>query len=151
MRQLANVPVSGRATLPLGGRGSRYDAGPLTLEVTLRRRSDGKFSLEDKQSHLASVAGDCFDMGPTALVEHRDILILLTSNRTPPMDLGQWKCVGVDPASLKVIGVKAAIAHRRAYDPIAAANYLVETPGPCSGDLRRLDFRHIRRPVYPLD
>ena len=151
VRQLADVPIGGSATVAMGGRGSRYDAGPLTIEVCVRNRTDGRFALLDKQSHLASVAGDSFDMGPTVLVEHAGILILLTSHRTPPMDLGQWTSVGVDLATLRVVGVKAAIAHRRAYDPIAVANYLIDTPGPCCGDLRRLDFRHIRRPVFPLD
>ena len=149
--KLGGVAVGMSVALPLGGRGSRYDAGPLTLEVIVRKHSDGKFSLEDKQSHMASGWGDTFDMGPSVLVEHGGILILLTSHRTPPMDLGQWKCVGVDPATLHVIGVKAAVAHRRAYDPIAKANYLVDTPGPCSGDLRRLGYKFIRRPVFPLD
>lgn len=149
--KLSAVAVGMSFTLPLGGRGSRYDAGPVTLDVIVRRHSDGKFSLEDKQSHLASACGDTFDMGPSVLVEHEGILILLTTNRTMPMDLGQWKCVGVDPAALHVIGVKAAVAHRRAYDPIAKANYLVDTPGPCSGDLRRLGYKFIRRPVFPLD
>ena len=151
VQKLSGVPVGGRVTLPLGGRGSRYDAGPLTIEVTVRKHTDGKFTLEDKQSHLASLAGDTFEMGPTVLVEHAGILILLVSRRTPPMDLGQWKSVGVEPAKLRAIGVKAAIAHRRAYDPIARKNFLVDTPGACSSDLRRLEFRHIRRPVFPLD
>jgi microcystin degradation protein MlrC len=84
-------------------------------------------------------------------VSHDGIRILLTTNRTPPMDLGQWRCVGIEPAALRVIGVKAAVAHRRAYDPIAKGNFLIDTSGPCSGDLRRLDYRHIRRPVFPLD
>jgi microcystin degradation protein MlrC len=148
---LRSVSVGTSIRLALGGRGSRYDEGPLTLDVTIRKHSDGRFALEDKQSHLASVCGDAFDMGPSVLVEHEGILILLTTNRTPPMDLGQWKCVGVDPAKLRVMGAKGAIAHRRAYDPIAAGNFLIDTPGPCSGDLRRLGYRHIRRPVFPLD
>ena len=148
---LRTVSTGTTIRLPLGGRGSRYDVGPLTLDVTVRHHSDGRFQLEDRNSHLASVCGDAFDMGPSVLVEHEGILILLTTNRTPPMDLGQWKCVGVDPAHLRVIGVKGAVAHRRAYDPIAAGNFLIDTPGPCSGDLRRLGYRHIRRPVFPLD
>jgi microcystin degradation protein MlrC len=151
VRELWDIPEGGNATLPLGGRGSRYDAGPLTLEVKMRRRIDGRFELEDKQSHMASISGNFYDMGPSVLVEHGGILILLTSRPTPPMDLGQWRSVGVDPARLKVIGVKAAVAHRRAYDPIARANILVETPGPCCGDLRKLDYKRIRRPVFPLD
>ncbi|MDQ3623290.1 MAG: M81 family metallopeptidase [Verrucomicrobiota bacterium] len=151
VRQLQDLPPGARVTLPLGGRGSRYDAGPLTLEVEVHRHSEGRFELEDKQSHLASLAGDSFDMGPCTLVEHRGILILLTSRATPPMDLGQWRSVGVEPSKLKVIAVKAAVAHRRAYDPITRANFLVDTPGPCCGDLRKLNYRHIRRPVFPLD
>jgi microcystin degradation protein MlrC len=79
------------------------------------------------------------------------LFILLTTRRTPPMDLGQWRSMGVDPAKLRVIGVKGAVAHRRTYDPIAAANYLVDTPGPCRGDLRHLEYQHLRRPVFPLD
>ena len=47
--------------------------------------------------------------------------------------------------------VKAAVAHRRVYDPIAEVHYTVETPGPCSSNLAAFPFKHVRRPVYPLD
>jgi microcystin degradation protein MlrC len=84
-------------------------------------------------------------------VRHAGIRILLTSRKTPPFDLGQWRSQGVNPEELSVIGVKAAVAHRRAYDPIAHASYTVDTPGPCSSNLRGFPFRHVRRPVFPLD
>lgn len=48
--------------------------------------------------------------------------MLLTSRRTPPFDLGQWRSQGVEPEDLFVVGVKAAIEHRPAYDPIARAS-----------------------------
>ncbi|HZP85049.1 MAG TPA: MlrC C-terminal domain-containing protein, partial [Chthonomonadaceae bacterium] len=111
----------------------------------------GKFTLEDRQSHLASMSGAQIDMGPCAVVRHRGVRILLTSHKTPPFDLGQWRSQGIVPETLSVIGVKAAVAHRRAYDPIAKASYWVDTPGPCSSNLRTLPFRRIRRPIYPLD
>ncbi|HEY6169810.1 MAG TPA: MlrC C-terminal domain-containing protein, partial [Verrucomicrobiae bacterium] len=133
-----------------GGKGSRLDAGPLTLDVELLSRSDGKFELEDKQSHLASMAGDRFDMGPCAVMRHGGLRILLTSNKTPPFDLGQWRSQGIEPAKLSVIAVKAAVAHRRAYDPIAARMFWVDTPGPCTSNLKSLPFRHVRRPIFPL-
>jgi microcystin degradation protein MlrC len=47
--------------------------------------------------------------------------------------------------------VKAAVAHRQAYDPIARGSYFVDTPGPCSSNLLRFPFRRLGRPVYPLD
>ena len=117
----------------------------------MRRLSDGKFELEDKQSHLASMCGDRFDMGPCAVVRHPALTILLTSRRTPPFDLGQWRSQGIEPRELSVIVVKAAVAHRRAYDPIATRMLWVDTPGPCSSNLRAFPYRHVRRPIFPLD
>ena len=140
-----------RVALAIGGRGSRLDPGPVPLEVELIRLSDGRFTLEDPQSHLASMRGSRVDMGPSAVVRHRGITLLLTSHKTPPFDLGQWRSQGVEPAGLGFIGVKAAVAHRRAYDTIAAASYTIGTPGPCSSDLRSFPFERITRPVYPLD
>lgn len=148
---LRDVAPGDTAILSIGGKGSRLDAGPLELLVTLVSKQSGRFELEDKQSHLATMSGDFFDMGDCALVRHAGILILLTSVKTPPFDLGQWRSQGIDPASLSFIGVKAAVAHRRAYDPIAARMLWVDTPGPCSSNLSTLPFQHLQRPVYPLD
>ena len=66
-------------------------------------------------------------------------------------DLAQLRSQGIIPENLSLIGVKAAVAHRRAYDRIAAASYTVTTPGPCTSDLTQLPYRRVRRPVFPLD
>jgi microcystin degradation protein MlrC len=149
--RLAEVAPGARVALDLGGRGSRLDPGPVPLEVELLRRSDGRFELEDPHSHLASMRGSRVEMGPCAVVRHGGITLLLTSRKTPPFDLGQWRSQGVEPARFAAIGVKAAVAHRQAYDPIAAASHTVATPGPCASDLITLPFVHVRRPIYPLD
>lgn len=138
-------------TLHIGGKGSRLDPGPVELEVELISHGAGYFELEDKQSHLASMCGDHFDMGPCAVVRHRGITLLLTSIKTPPFDLGQWRSQGLEPSTFSFIGVKAAVAHRRAYDGIAARMLWVDTPGPCSSHLRSLPYQRLRRPVWPLD
>jgi microcystin degradation protein MlrC len=107
-------------------------------------RSNGRFELENKQSHLASMYGNQFDMGPCAVVRHKNISILLTSNKTAPFDLGQWRSQGIDPETLNVIVVKAAIAHRAAYDPITARSFTVNTSGTCNSDLKRLPYKNLR-------
>jgi len=148
---LAAAPIGSRAQLSIGGKGSPLDAGPLALEVELVSRSDGRFSLEDSHSHLASMVGTHIDMGPCAVVRCRGVHILLTSRKTPPFDLGQLRSQGIPPEQQHVIVVKAAVAHRQAYDPIAEATYWVDTPGPCSSNLRGFPYRKVRRPIYPLD
>jgi len=137
--------------LGLGGKGSRLDAGPVELEVQVLSLKPGRFKLEDPNSHLASMCGDHFDMGPCALLQHRGITLLVTSIKTPPFDLGQWRSQGVEPREKSIIVVKAAVAHRRVYDPIAARMLWVDSPGPCRSRLNELPFRHRRRPCYPLD
>jgi microcystin degradation protein MlrC len=91
-----------------------------------------------------------FSMGPSAVVEANGIRILLSSRKTPPFDLAQFRSQGIIPEDLSVIGVKAAVAHRRAYDPIAKRSYTVTTPGPCTSALATLPYRRLRTPVFPV-
>lgn len=149
--RLAAARPGETVTLALGGRGWRGDEGPVTLAVEFVSRSDGNFKLEDRNSHLVASTGVDVAMGDCAVARHGGITILLTSRKTPPFDLGQWRSQGIAPERLGVIGVKAAVAHRRAYDPIAAASFTVATRGPCSSDLSVLPRRRLRRPVFPLD
>ncbi len=148
---LAGAAPGSVHTLDIGGRGSRLDAGPVRLEATFVSRSAGGFTLEDKNSHLASLSGTRFEMGPCAVIRSEGVTLLLTSRKTPPFDLGQLRSQGLEPREFAVIGVKAAVAHKRAYDPIAADSFHVDTPGPCSSNLATLPWRHLRRPVWPLD
>ncbi len=149
--QLSHHCSGDTVQLELGDCDGQLHAGTLQFACELKRCCDGYFELEDKQSHLASIAGDHFDMGPCAIVVHRGVTILLTSNRTPPMDLGQWRHVGLAPEQFSIIVVKAAVAHRKAYDPIAKRQYWVDTPGPCSSNLKGFPYTHVRRPIFPLD
>ena len=140
---LADCEPGDTRTLSLGGKGSRLDDGPVELEVQFVSRSDGRFELEDKQSHLASMVGDFCEMGPAAVVRHEGLTILLTSKRTAPFDLGQWHSQGVRIEDMNVVVVKAAVAHRAAYDPITARSFTVDTPGPCSSNLKRLPYKNL--------
>lgn len=148
---VGHLPIGTHLRLPIGDKSGIPSGGPLNLEVELISMSDGKFELEDTHSHLASMAGRHIAMGPCAVLGYRGIRILLTSRKTPPFDLGQLRSQGIEPETLSVIGVKAAVAHRRAYDPIARASFTVSTPGPCRSNLQTFSFDFVRRPIYPLD
>jgi microcystin degradation protein MlrC len=143
--------IGDRLTLAIGGKVDRFHGPTLELPVELLRRSDGRFSLENEKSHLASLVGRQVDMGLSAVVAHQGIHILLTTHKTPPMDLGQLRSQGLRPEDLYLIGIKAAISHKAAYDPILRASFYADTPGLGSSDLRRFPYRHLPRPVAPLD
>jgi microcystin degradation protein MlrC len=154
--QLHQLPIGTITKLKFGNATAFNGAEPIELEVELLSTSDGKFDLEDAQSHMASMRGLHIDMGLCATVRHilpngEDLFVLFTTYPIAPFDLGQLRSQGIVPESLKVIGAKAAVAHRRAYESIARALLSVATPGPCASDLKTLPFKKVRRPIYPLD
>jgi microcystin degradation protein MlrC len=148
---LAGLQAGEVKRIAVGGKGSQLDPGPVEIEATFVSRSDGRFELEDKNSHLASMGGMHISMGPSAVVQTGGVTILLNSKKTPPFDLAQYRSQGLQPESFHIIGVKAAVAHRKGYDPITKASYFVDTPGPCSSNLRTFPYQHLNRPIYPLD
>jgi microcystin degradation protein MlrC len=148
---LQDSVVGSVVNVSVGAKLSSAFCTPVTLNGELLSKSDGRFDLEDRNSHLASMAGVHINMGPSAVVRAGNVTVLLTTRKTPPFDLGQLRSQGIIPEECAVIGVKAAVAHRRAYDSITGATYTVDTPGPCSSDLTKFPWQNVRRPVYPLD
>jgi microcystin degradation protein MlrC len=148
---LGNVRPGERHNVVIGGKSGEMGGEPLSLEVNVVSRSNGLFVPEDRRYWFPYFFGEQVDMGPCIVVRHDGVFVLLTSRRTPPCDLVQWRSQGVDPEELFVIVVKAAVEHRPAYEPIASASYILDVPGPCAEDLGRLPFRRVSRPIYPLD
>ncbi|MFM7738724.1 MAG: MlrC C-terminal domain-containing protein, partial [Planctomycetota bacterium] len=90
--------------------------------------------------------------GTTAVVvTDRGDTIICNSHRHAPFSLGQLTSLGLDPTGAKVIIVKAAVAFRAAYEPIAASIIEVDTPGLTAANPSRFDYRKIRRPILPLE
>jgi microcystin degradation protein MlrC len=149
--KLHALNVGESTTVPLGGDFPSLSGPCIEVPLKLLKKIDGKFTVEDLHSHIVSMCGSQIEMGPTALASYGNILILVTTHKTPPMDLGQWRCVGVDPADFEIIGIKAAVAHRQAYDRISRRSYTVSTPGCCTSDLKTLSYHNVERPAFPLE
>jgi microcystin degradation protein MlrC len=150
VQALWDLPLGERRELLIGGKSGLIGSEPLLLEVERLSQSTGRFTLEDLHSHAAATGAN-IEMGRCVVAKHKSTRILLTSRRTPPLDLGQLRSQGIVPEECFAIGVKAAVAYRQAYNPIAKATYRVDTPGVCSDNLHRFPFKQLPRPIYPLD
>jgi microcystin degradation protein MlrC len=140
----AGVDGSFRATV--GGKTDRLHGEPVQVDGRVRLLCDGRWVHEGPEN-----AGVPVEMGPTAVVRAGGVNLVLTSVKAMPGDLQQLKSVGIDPARQKILVVKAAVRWRGGYQPITRHAIHVDTPGLGSVDLRRFDYRHLRRPIYPLD
>jgi len=86
----------------IGGKRTSMDEGPVEIDARFVSRSDGKFTLEDRHSHMAA-GGIYVSMGPSVVVtvgENDGITVLLTTRKMQPNDLAQWRSQGIDPENL---------------------------------------------------
>jgi microcystin degradation protein MlrC len=138
--------VRGRARFTVGAKIDQHHGTPVEIEATVRTLSDGIFKNIGPMRD-----GVVDDQGRTAVLEADGILIVATERRMPMWNLEQLRSLGIEPTRLRIIVVKAAIAYRAAYLPIAHRIIEVDTPGLAAADVRRFAFKNLRRPIYPLD
>jgi len=78
-------------------------------------------------------------------------LLLLTSKRSSPFSLHQLISCGIYPERQKILTVKGTVAPRAAYEPVAAAIQLVDTPGATAANPARFAFHRVRPGVGGLN
>jgi microcystin degradation protein MlrC len=90
-------------------------------------------------------------MGRSAVIKNEKLMLLLTSIKTPPMDLGQLISQDINPEDAKLIIIKAAVSHKDAYDPIASHSFYIDSQGLCTSNLKRLPFKKIGDKIIAID
>ena len=143
VRLCQEAGLGGTVSLMIGAKTDEHHGRPVPFTGTVRHLSDGRFVLENLKSHMASMGGSNINMGPSAVVENEQAIILLTSIKTAPMDLGHLHSQGVRPEDATYVIVKAAVSHKDAYDPIARASFYVDSEGLCTSNLRRLPYKKL--------
>lgn len=138
--------VGGTVETCVGGKADDRHGAPVLVEGRVRLLSDGHWVHEGPEN-----AGVAAEPGPTAVVEVDGVTLVLNSRKIAPGDQQQLKSVGIDPLRQKVIVVKAAVRWRGGFGAIAKHAIHVGTPGLGDVDLTRFEFRHLTRPIYPLD
>jgi microcystin degradation protein MlrC len=147
-RQCATAGIGSEVQLSVGGKVDKRHGEPVSMSGRVRVLHDGTY-LEPEVRHGGKRLNH---MGLTALIElsGRNLLVL-NSLRHPPFSLGQLTCLGIQPAQQRMLVVKAAIAYKAAYSPVAGTIIEVDTPGLTAVNPERFAYRRIRRPMYPLD
>ena len=148
VRQCVAAGVGREVSLTVGGKVDRLHGEPVSVHGRVYLLHDGEY-LEPQPRHGGRRVNH---MGLTAVVElpGRNLLVL-NSQRHPPFSLGQLTCLGIAPEGRRFLIVKAAIAYKAAYAPIAGTIIEVDTPGLTAVNPRRFSYRRRRRPLFPLE
>jgi microcystin degradation protein MlrC len=145
--------IGASVTLPVGGKRDRLHGETLIVHGRVKSLHDGKY-VETEPRH----GGQRYrDQGLTAVLEIQpslpelSSLLVLTTQREPPTSLHQLLSLGIDPQRQQILVVKAAIAFRAAYEPIAGRIIEVDTPGLTAVNPARFTYQQVRRPLHGLD
>jgi microcystin degradation protein MlrC len=147
VEQAIKAGIGAKIDVQLGGKSDGHGQ-PLAVKARVRGLYDGHF----RESQPRHGGRTDYDMGATAVLELAGgQTVMLTSRRVAPFSLGQLTSCGVDPASFQAIVAKGVHAPVAAYAPVCPTLIRVDTPGVTSADMRRLQYRHRRKPLFPFE
>mgnify|MGYP001546192323 CR=1 FL=1 len=148
--QMQKAGVGATLTLKLGGKTDMpaiKEAGrPLEVTGKVRTLTDGEWVVRGPM-----YTGVTVQMGPTAVLDTGRVQIVVTSRHHEPWDTGVFTSVGIDPWHKKYLLLKSRIHYRAGFAPLARATITCDGIGVTTSDNRLLEYRHVRRPVFPLD
>jgi microcystin degradation protein MlrC len=148
--QMKEAGTGARVTLDLGGKTDMPSLGlkgaPRTVQGTVTRVVEGLYRNEGPMAR-----GELMDMGPSAVLDTGAVEIVVISRQVEPFDLAAFRAVGIDPAAKRYLMLKSRVHWRAGLGGIAKAVVECAGVGVCTSDYSQLHFRHVRRPVFPLD
>ena len=131
---------------PLGASSDSRFGPPLQLTARVRHLSDGEFVLKGPV-----FTGRKVSMGRTAVLEAGRIQIVVGSRAVFTIDPELYRSQGIEPAEKDVVAVKSPTLFRPGYEALLGRVLHLDMPGVCRGNLKRVPFEHLDRPMYPLD
>jgi microcystin degradation protein MlrC len=142
--------IGAEVTVTLGGRTDMPSIDrvgePLTVTGTVRLISDGRFR------NIGPMArGVMNNMGPTVVLDTGKVEIIVISTQQEPNDFACFQSLGIDPLAKKYLMLKSRIHWRAGFKKIAKQVVDCAGVGVCTSDYSMLDFKNVRRPIYPLD
>ncbi len=147
VKQAIAIGPGNKGRITLGGRHDpEAGGGPLALDAGIVSLTDGRF-----QCHGPMGGGVWRSYGPSALLRVGGVAIAVISRNGQANDLAQLISLGVDPLRCATIAVKSNHHFRAAFEPIAREVVTVNGGGLGAAILSRMDYRHVRRPIWPLD
>jgi len=142
--------IGSEVTLSVGGKikmpAIPGTSPPLSLTGKVKTISDGRY-----RNRGPMARGVQIDMGPSVVLDTGTAEIVLISRHVEPSDLNCFLSLGIDPMQKRYVMLKSRIHWRAGLGPMARAVVECAGVGVCTSDYSQLQFKKVRRPMYPLD
>lgn len=131
-----------RFRVRLGGKAGPGSGRPLDLDVEV---------LGPVVEASQTWAGTRMSLGRACALRTGAVDIVVCSIRDQAYSPDLFRGVGLDPLAYRLVVVKSAQHFAAGFAPMARATVLASGGGPLETDFRRIPYRHVRRPMWPLD
>jgi microcystin degradation protein MlrC len=150
VQTMVRAGIGAELTLPLGGKLAMPSIGkqgaPLVVKGRVKLISDGQFRNRGPMGR-----GEHMDMGTTVVFDTGRVEIVVISRHQEPNDYACLVSVGIDPEAKRFLMLKSRVHWRAGFKTITKAIVECAGVGVCTSDYGVLDFKRVRRPVFPLD
>lgn len=146
-QEAAAAGVGNVVTVSVGGHSSERAGGPVTLT--------GKVIFAKEKQYFATgpyFTGRLIDLGLTVVIDTGEVVVSITSNQSTAVDDDCFKQLGLNIYDYAYIVLRSKTHFRAAYESLASAILIVDTPDWGPADLTLLDYRHVQKETtYPFN
>jgi microcystin degradation protein MlrC len=143
--QSLHAGLHGEVSGALGAKTDRLHGDPVQVTGRVKLIHQGPLSMRP-WSNLQE------DVGTMVVLDIDGIDVIVTEQKVVSEDVDLFGLLGIDSSMKKMLGLKGLGLHlRRAYGNTITEYIPVAGKGVTNPDVTALPYRHIRRPVYPLD
>lgn len=150
VEQMISAGAGAELTVSLGGKfyldALEQQSSPLEVTGIVRLISDGTYKVTGPMA-----TGAIMHMGKTAVLDTGRVKIIVVSQHVEPYDLGCFESLGINPHSKRFLMLKSRIHYRATFRSVAKEVIECAGVGVCTSDYDQLEFKNVRRPIYPLD
>ena len=132
--------VGNKVNAPLGAEYSKNLFDPVEVEATVKAIFDGVMPFH----------GMFVDFGPSAVVQIRNMYVIVTTQHRYTGDPCLYRCFGYEPADFQMVVVKANTSFRAFYGPLTDLIYPAATKGSSTSNLESLPFEKVPKSFYPF-
>ncbi len=140
------IGIGGQYEGPLGAVSDLRFGEPVAIKASIQHLSDGEFVLKGPV-----FTGRKVSMGPTAVLEAGELKIVVGSRPVFVIDPELYRSQQIEPAEQDIVAVKSPTLFRPGYASMLGHVLHLDMPGVCRGNLTKVPFVNIGRPIYPLD
>jgi len=149
-RQAAAAGVGAEITLPVGGKvpmpALKLPGQPLSVTGRVKLAFDGVYL-----NRGPMYRGVRNDTGLTVVLDTGKVQIVIVSRHQEPFDINCLLSAGIDPLQKRYVALKSRVHWRAGFADMATEIIACTGVGVTTSDYSQVEFKHVRRPIYPLD